>query len=119
MSIGERRERVAIVRRTRAQRADGGFDVTVAIHATRWASVKPVRASEAEIAGRLAGSVSYLLEFDARGADITVDDTLVWKTRDNTVLNVREVRMSPVRSLPLAVVADSGQITPDVAALFP
>jgi head-tail adaptor len=118
VTIGQRTERIAIVRRTRVQRTDGGYNTSVAIASTRWASVKPVRSKEHEIAGSLRAPVTYVLEVDSRGMDVTHDDTIVWTTRDNAVLNVREVRLPNVRSLPLTIVAESGVITPDVAALF-
>lgn len=110
MSVGERRERIIIRRKTRVQRVDGGYDTAVSDLATRWASVRPVRerAGESEQAGRKRGTVTYLIECDARGTDCTTDDMIVWETNGAIVLNVREVRKPMGRTLPLTIVAESG-----------
>jgi head-tail adaptor len=112
MSIGERRERITIRRKTRTQRTDGGYDTTVADLATRFASVRPVRerAGESEQAGRKRGTVTYLIECDARGTDCVTDDLIVWATNGDIVLNVREVRRPMGRTLPLTIVAESGVV---------
>lgn len=111
MSAGERRERIRIVRKTRTKRTDGGYDVSPTTVAERWAKITPVRATEGEEAGRNRGAVSYLLEFDATGTDVTTGDKLVWLTNGNIELNVREVRTPMTRALALEVVAESGVVT--------
>jgi len=110
MSVGERRERITIRRKSRVKRTDGGYDTTLADLATRWASVRPVRerAGESEQAGRKRGTVTYLIEVDSRGTDCITDDVIVWKTNGGIILNVREVRLPMGRTLPLTIVAESG-----------
>lgn len=110
MSVGERRERITIRRKSRVKRTDGGYDTTLVDLATRWASVRPVRerAGESEQAGRKRGTVIYLIEVDSRGTDCITDDVIVWKTNGDIVLNVREVRKPMGRTLPLTIVAESG-----------
>ena len=110
MTIGERRERIRIQRRSRERRPDGGFDTVTATIATRWASVRPVRGMEGELAGRQAGTVTYLIEMDSRGADVSADDVLVWATNGDLEMNVREVRRPSARALPLVVVAEQGAV---------
>jgi head-tail adaptor len=113
MSIGERRERIEIKRKSRVQRADGGFDTTLATIATRWAKVTPLRRTaqtEIELAGSLRGVVRYLIEVDSRGADVNTDDVVVWVTNGDMQLNVREVRAPKRRDLPLEVLAESGVV---------
>lgn len=110
MSLGERRERITIRRKSRTQRVDGGYDTTVADLATRWASVRPLRdrAGESEQAGRKRGTVTYLIEVDSRGTDCVTDDMIVWVTNGDIVLNVRQVRKPMGRTLPLIIEAESG-----------
>lgn len=110
MSIGARRERITIRRKSRVQRTDGGYDTTLTDLATRWAAVSPVRASEGEEAGRKRGTVTYLIEVDSRGTDCITDDVIVWATNGNLILNVREVRQPGTRALPLVIVAESGVV---------
>ena len=109
MTIGQRRERIAVVTKSRTQRADGGFDVTSS-SVERWARVRPVEARENEQAGRLRGSTTYLIECDARGVSVTPDNTIIWKTRGDMLLNVREVRTAGVRELSLVIVAEAGAV---------
>jgi len=111
MSIGERRERIQIKRKARVKRVDGGFDTTIAVIATRWAAVTPIRrigGTETEIAGALRGTVKYLIEVDSRGADVRTDDVIVWITNGDVMLNVRDVRTPSGRALPLEIIAESG-----------
>ncbi|KWT72374.1 hypothetical protein APY04_0168 [Hyphomicrobium sulfonivorans] len=109
--IGGRRERISVKRRTRTQRADGGFDVTPTVIATRWASVRPVqtRADEREQAGRLQGSCTYLIEIDNK-VELTADDVIVWDTAGGAEMNVREVRREGSRPFTMQIVAELGTV---------
>lgn len=108
--IGNMSERITVKRPLRVQRSDGGFDVTMTTIQTRWAQITPASARESEQAGRLHGATTYNVEVDARGADVAVDDTIVWTTGGNVELNVREVRTPRVRDMALVIVADAGVI---------
>ena len=107
--IGLKRERIRFIRQTRARRTDGGYDVSDATVAERWAHVRPVSANEQEQASRLRGAVTYLIEL-ARLDGLTVDDAVVWLTRDGVRLNIREIRTDATRPLDMTIVAQSGVI---------
>jgi head-tail adaptor len=111
MTIGERRERIEIKRKARTERDDGGYDTSIVTISTRWAKITPQRRpgnTEIEVAGSLRGTVRYDIEIDSRGADVRTDDLIVWKTNDSLVLNVRDVRTSSRRALPIEIVAELG-----------
>jgi len=113
MTIGQRRERIEIKRKSRTKRADGGYDTTLTTIATRWAKVTPQRRNantEIELAGKLRGTIRYDIEVDSRGTDVNTDDVIVWATNGNMVLNVRDVRTPPTRALPLEIVAEAGAV---------
>ena len=108
--IGARRERVRIVRKTQAVRADGGYDTTTHTVQERWASVEPMSGDESVQAGRLRHAQKYLVTIDAKGADVRVDDYLVWRTGGDIELNVRRVAKSPAHVLALEIEAEAGAI---------
>lgn len=115
MNAGEMTECASIVRKTRTQRADGGYDVTTADVATDlWCKVTPVAARENEEAGRLRGATTYLFEFfqDDLPDDITTDDYLQWTTpQDGTVtLDISAIRMPRNRELTVQIVGEAGEI---------
>lgn len=106
-NIGSKRERIRIVRQTKARRADGGYDRTPATICEFWASVKPVSANEAEQAGRKSGAVTYIITAPRRD-DFTTEDKVVWLTRSNIEMNIREIRKAGARPLFMDFVAESG-----------
>ena len=108
--IGDRKERIRIVRRTRAQRTSGAYDLTDTTLAERWAAIQPVRATEGEQAGRSRGSATYMIELDATGLAPTSDDTILWLTKSDMQLNIKEVRLPPTRDLALVIIATSGDV---------
>lgn len=110
VAIGVMRERVSVVRESRVQRSDGGWDVTTSTIATHWARVHPVMARESEQSGRLAGRTTYLITL-YRSEDIYTSDTLVWATNGDIQLNIREVRLPGDRPLLMDIVAESGVVT--------
>lgn len=104
--IGALRERIRFTRKTKIRRADGGYDTTPTTVAEVYASVQPVRASEAEQAGRLASAVTYLISIYRR-TDLTAEDNIEWVTNGNLKLNMRELRQPPGRMLMTEIVATS------------
>lgn len=112
MSVAQRTERVSFRQQTRTLRSDGGYDTVTATDSTVWASVRPVRATESEQNGRLAGMTIYLVSIlaDELPADASVDDTLRWDTAPRGALdmNIREIRESYKRPLETEIVCESG-----------
>lgn len=97
------------MRQTKTRRSDGGYDVADATLAERWASVRPVRGSEQEQSGRMAGTVTYMIEL-ARYDDATTEDAIVWLTRGDARLNIREIRTDALRPLEMTIIAQSGVV---------
>jgi head-tail adaptor len=111
VKVGQLRHRVEIRRAGRTQRADGGYDNTPTTVATRWASLKPVKATEAEFAGRPRGAVTYLVTMHHEPAlAITTDDQLRWTTGGGVVLNIREVRTPETETLMVEIVAETAAV---------
>lgn len=106
-NIGSKRERFRIVRQSKARRTDGGYDRTATTVAEFWAHAKPVAGTEAEQAGRKAGAITYVITTATRN-DITTEDGLVWLTRSNRALNIREIRDAGARPLHIEIIAESG-----------
>lgn len=107
--IGDKRERVRVVRYVRTQRSDGGFDTVQTTIATRWARVVPARGNEAQQAGRQRGAMGYQIEMDAR-TDVRPDDVLVWLTNGDAELNVREVQKPMLREMDMTIAAETGVV---------
>lgn len=108
---GMMRDRIRVVRKTRVARADGGYDMSDTTVQERWARIEPVGSSEGQEAGRQHSSVGYTVTVDARGADVTADDKLLWLTNSNRVLNVRGVQTVMRRAMLLEIKCDSGVVT--------
>ena len=104
--IGALRERIRFTRKIKSRRADGGYDTTPTTVAEVFASVQPVRATEAEQAGRLTSQVTYLIHA-YRLTGITAEDNLEWVTNGNVKLNIREIRQPPGRALMTEIIATS------------
>ena len=106
-NIGQRRERVRIVRTAKTRRTDGGYDTVGTTLCEFWASVKPVSANEAEQAGRKASATTYIIEA-VRNETFTTEDSLVWLTAGELVMNIREIRLPSKRTSLMTIVAESG-----------
>lgn len=114
MSAGQMRERVSFRSQSRVQRADGGYDTTVATVVTRWASVRPVAGAEGEQAGRQFGATTYMIEIWAgdKPSGLTTDYVLRWETAPGGAVdfNIRAIRQSSLRPLALEIVAEKGAV---------
>lgn len=114
MAAGQMRERVSFRSQSRVQRADGGYDTTVATASTAWASVRPVAANEGEQAGRQYGATTYMIEVWAsdKPSGLTTDYVLRWETAPGGAVdfNIRAIRQSGSRPLNLEIVAEKGVV---------
>lgn len=108
--IGDKTERVRVVRRARAQDANGDYSMNETVLAERWASVQAQRGQEAQLAGQLREQTSYRIDLDLYGVAVTSDDKVIWQTRGNTELNIREVHLAPVRQIDTKLICESGTI---------
>lgn len=109
MSIGQKSERIAIERKARVQRADKGYDTTVSTVASRWARIRPLTANEQEEAGRQAGITQYSV-LVANLTDVVPSDTLVWVTKGNLRLNIKQVRAARVKEFDIELICESGAV---------
>lgn len=107
--IGNKTERVRVLRRVRRQDENGNYDLVETLLAERWASVRPETGNERELAGQLRGVMSYSVGIDLYGVNVTSDDKVQWSTRGNLELNIQEVRLSPVRNIDTVLICDSGK----------
>jgi head-tail adaptor len=108
--IGRKRERVRVTRRTREKDANGDYVVGTTVVAERWASVRPTTGMELELAGTLGGTLKYEIALDLYGLTVSSADALVWITRDNATLNIREVRLSTVRDVDTVLICEIGVV---------
>jgi head-tail adaptor len=106
-NIGQKRERIRIVRQAKTRRADGGYNLAPTTVAEFWAHVDPVSANETEQAGRKRGAVTYLITAN-RLEGFTTEDGLVWLTNGSLALNIREIRAPGKRVSHMIIVAESG-----------
>lgn len=106
-NIGQKRERVRIVRVAKTRRSDGGYDTADTTLCEFWATVRPVSANEQEQAGRKASATTYLIEA-ARHEGFTTEDSLIWLTAGEMQMNIREIRLPSKRTSNMTIVAESG-----------
>jgi len=108
--IGRKRERVRVTRRTREKDANGDYVVSKTVVAERWASVRPTTGMERELAGVLSGTLKYEISLDLYGLTVSSADLVEWITRDNTALNIQEVRLATVRDVDTVLLCEVGVI---------
>lgn len=109
-TIGDKRERVRIVRRVRVRDANGDYSISETLIAERWAAVAPMSGRETELAGQLRGQVDYRVHVDLYGLDVSADDIAIWTTRGALELGIREVRLSPIRAIDSELICEAGVI---------
>jgi len=108
--IGHKTERVRLIRRARAKDANGDYSLVEATLAERWARVAPDTGREGELAGQLRATMNYRVTLDLYGVALTSDDKLQWLTRGGAIeLNLREIRLSPVRDIDSVLICVSGK----------
>jgi head-tail adaptor len=112
MDAGKLTEELWFVRRTRVQKASGGYDFTDSIIGTPFAEVRPVDGREGEQAGRQFGSTTFLVTIyaDDKPTDLTTADHIVWLTGGHVQLNIRAIRQAAPRAMFLEIVAEAGAV---------
>lgn len=108
MAIGAKRERVRIVRRVRTQDENGDYTVATSIVAERWASVAPIEGQEEAFAGQERATMRFKLGLDLYGVAPEPTDKVLWLTRGDLELNIREIRTAPVRNLDTVLICEAG-----------
>lgn len=108
--IGAKTERIRILRRTRTADANGDYGMTETVLAERWARVQAQRGQEGQLAGQLREQTQYRVDADLYGVVVNSDDKLVWQTRGNTELNIREVHLAPSRQIDTKLICESGTL---------
>ncbi|MDY6960314.1 MAG: head-tail adaptor protein [Pseudomonadota bacterium] len=74
-----------------------------------WASVKPVSARESERQGAERASTIYMLEMWGDRLDAVHEGCRIrWTSQCDALLNIREIRRPPHRTMKLIMVAEMG-----------
>lgn len=108
--IGNKTERVKIIRRGRVKDRNGNYTIATSTVAERWASVRPVAGQENEQAGRQAATMRHRVTLDLYGLTVAEEDLIIWLTRGNVELNIREVRLSTVRNIDTVLICEAGAV---------
>lgn len=97
-------QRVRIDKPTRNDDGQGGAALTWSEHATVWAAIRPLRATESERQGAVRAVNVHMFTIRRR-MDISADMKLVWTGED---FNIREVRRPRSHEQFLEIIAEQG-----------
>jgi SPP1 family predicted phage head-tail adaptor len=108
-SAGDFNQKLIFEIEVRTDDGFGGASISWNIHATVWASVKPVQAREDERQGAQRASCMYMIETWASGLEaITSAMRINWR---GTILNIREIRKPDERKMTIVIMAETGVVT--------